>query len=52
MKPIKHIGFKAAAAQAKRGGAYNPGGAIASAGRKASASAKRRNPRLGKIKGR
>ena len=53
-KKIKHIGFKAAAAKAAKGAGVSlkRGAAIiAAAGRKASAKAKRMNPRLKKIKG-
>ena len=38
MKPVKHIGFKAAVAAAAAGGARKP-------------AAKARNPRLAKVKG-
>lgn len=48
---VKHIGFKAAVAQAKAGGARNPAAAVASAARKASPAAKRRNPALTKVGG-
>lgn len=51
MKPVKHIGFKAAEAKAAASGARNPGAVIAAAARKASPAAKRRNPRLAKVSG-
>ena len=51
MRAVEHIGFKAAVAKAKAGGATNPVGAIAAAARNASPAAKRRNPRLLKVKG-
>ena len=50
-RAVKHIGFQGAMAKAKAGGAYNPGGAIQSAAKKASPAAKRRNPRLTKVGG-
>jgi len=50
VKPVKHIGFAAAVAKAKAGGATNPAGAIAAAARKASPAAVARNPRLLKVK--
>ncbi|HLE80172.1 MAG TPA: hypothetical protein VJA25_02645 [Dehalococcoidia bacterium] len=52
--PVKHIGFKAAAAQAAKsyGGDLKRGAAAVAAGaRKASPAAKRRNPRLRKVRG-
>ena len=58
---VKHVGFKAAASSAAKwlrskgvsaGAAKKRAGAIiASAGRKASSAAKRRNPRLKRIRG-
>lgn len=45
----KHIGFKAAEAKAKAGGARNPAAAIASAAQNASPEAKKRNPRLARV---
>lgn len=51
MKGVKHIGFKAAMAHAAAGGARNPGAVIAAAARNASPAAKRRNPRLLRVKG-
>ena len=53
MKTTKHLGFKKTAANiaAKEGISKQRASAIlASAGRKASASAKRKNPRLNRIK--
>jgi hypothetical protein len=53
-KPVKHIGFKAAAASAaKSAGVSQARGAaiIAAAARNASPAAKRRNPRLKKVTG-
>lgn len=50
-KAIKHIGFKAAVAKAKAGGARNPAAAIAAAAQKASPAAKQRNPNLSKVGG-
>lgn len=50
-KPVAHIGFKAAVAAAAAGGATNPAGAVAAAARNASPAAKRRNPRLARVKG-
>ena len=47
----KHIGFAAAVEKARAGGARNPAAAIASAARKASPAAKRRNPALSKVGG-
>lgn len=46
---VKHIGFKAAVAAAK--GARNPAAAIAAGAQKASAAAKKKNPRLMKVGG-
>lgn len=51
MKPVKHIGFKAAEAAAAASGARNPGAVIAVAARNASPAAKKRNPRLLKVRG-
>lgn len=51
MKKVKHIGFAAAVANAKAGGARNPAAAVASAARKASPAAKRANPALLKVGG-
>jgi hypothetical protein len=51
MKAVKHIGFKGAMAAAAAGGARNPGAVIDAASRNASPAAKRRNPRLLKVKG-
>jgi hypothetical protein len=51
MKPVRHIGFKAAEAAAAASGARNPGAVIAAGARNASPAAKRRNPRLAKVKG-
>jgi hypothetical protein len=51
MPKPKHIGFKAAVAQAKKGGARNPAAAIAAAAQKASPAAKKRNPALTKVGG-
>ena len=48
---VAHIGFKAAVAAAKAGGAYNPAAAIAAGAQKASAAAKKKNPRLMKVGG-
>lgn len=45
----KHIGFKAAAAKAKAGGAKNPEAAVAATTQKASPAAKKANPRLKKV---
>lgn len=45
----KHIGFKAAMAQAAANGAKNPAAAVAVASQHASVDAKRRNPRLRKV---
>ena len=50
-KKMAHVGFKGAVAKAKAGGAKNPAGAIAEAARNASPEAKRRNPRLARVKG-
>lgn len=50
MKAVKHLGFAGAVAAAKAGGATNPAGAVAAASRNASPAAKRRNPRLLKVK--
>jgi len=50
-KKVAHIGFAAAVEKARAGGATNPAGAIAAAARNASPAAKRRNPRLLKVKG-
>ena len=53
-RKIKHIGFKAAAAKAAKGAGVSlkRGAAIIAAGaRKASAKAKRLNPRLKKVRG-
>lgn len=50
-KPVKHIGFEAAEKKAAAGGARNPGAVIAAAARDASPAAKRKNPRLKKVKG-
>lgn len=47
----KGMGFKAAVAAAKAGGARNPAAAIASAAQKASPAAKRANPNLTKVGG-
>lgn len=47
----KGMGFKAAVAAAKKGGARNPAAAIASAAQKASPAAKRANPNLSKVAG-
>lgn len=51
MSAVKHLGFAGAVAAAKAGGATNPAGAVASASRNASPAAKRKNPRLLKVKG-
>lgn len=51
MKSKKGMGFAAAVASAKAGGARNPAAAIASAARKASPAAKRSNPNLSKVGG-
>lgn len=51
MSAVQHIGFKAAEAAAAAGGARNPGAVIAAAARNASPAAKRKNPRLLKVKG-
>jgi len=53
-KKIKHIGFKAAAAKAAKGAGVSlkRGAAIiAAAARKASPAARRKNPRLKKVRG-
>lgn len=53
-KPVKHVGFKAAAkAAAKKAGVSEARGRaiIAAGARKASAKAKARNPRLKRVKG-
>jgi len=50
-RAVKHIGFKAAVARARAGGAANPAAAIAAGAQKASAAAKRRNPALTKVGG-
>ena len=50
-KAVEHIGFKAAVAKAKAGGARNPAAAIAAAAKKASPAAKARNPALTKVAG-
>lgn len=50
MSAVKHLGFVGAVAAAKAGGATNPAGAVASASRNASPAAKRKNPRLLKVK--
>jgi hypothetical protein len=48
----EHPGFKAVAAKIeKRGGIKDAGAVLASASRKASAEAKRANPRLKRVKG-
>lgn len=47
-----HPGFKAVAAKiGKRSGIKDPGAVLAAATRRASAKAKRANPRLKKVKG-
>lgn len=51
---IKHIGFKAAQRSIMRRGGYSKksaGAILASAGRKSSAKARRKNPRLRRISG-
>jgi hypothetical protein len=49
---VKHPGFKAVEAKvAKEPGIRNPGAVVAAAARNASPSAKRKNPRLNKVKG-
>lgn len=51
-KSSKHPGFKAVAAKIGReSGIRNPGAVLAAATRRASPAAKRRNPRLKKVKG-
>ena len=53
-RPVKHIGFEAAAEHAAEsyGGDIERGRAvIAASARRASAAAKRRNPRLKRVKG-
>lgn len=50
-KSRKGLGFKAAVAAAKAGGARNPAAAIAAGAQKASAAAKRKNPNLTKVGG-
>ena len=53
-KSKSHPGFKAAAKSIARKGGYSMASAnaiLASAGRKASPAAKRKNPRLNRIKG-
>lgn len=50
-KAVKHIGFEAAEKKAAAGGARNPGAVIAEAARNASPAAKRKNPKLKKVKG-
>ena len=47
----RHIGFKAAVAAAREGGAKNPAAAVAAAAQHASAKAKRANPNLTKVGG-
>lgn len=49
--PVKHIGFRAAVAEAAAGGARDPEAAIAAGAQKASAAAKKRNPNLTKVGG-
>ncbi len=48
---VKHIGFKAAAKKAGKGDMKKGGAIIASAARKASPAAKKKNPFLLKVKG-
>ena len=52
-KSKQHPGFKAAAAEIKKRepGIRNPGAVLAAGARKASAAAKRANPRLNRVKG-
>lgn len=52
-KPSEHkgMGFAAAVESAAAGGARNPAAAIAAGARKASASAKHKNPNLTKVSG-
>ncbi len=49
---MKHPGFKAVEAKiAKEPGIRNPGAVLAAASRKASPAAKKRNPRLKRVRG-
>lgn len=50
-RKVKHIGYAAATEKARAGGARNPKAAIASGAQKASAAAKRANPRLSRVAG-
>ena len=52
-RPAEHkgMGFAAAVASARAGGARNPAAAIAAGARKASPAAKRANPNLTKVAG-
>lgn len=51
-KTKEHPGFEAVAAKiGKRAGIKNPGAVLASATRKAGKAAKKKNPRLAKVKG-
>lgn len=52
-RPSEHkgMGFEAAVASARAGGAHNPAGAIAAGAQKASVAAKHKNPNLTKVGG-